>query len=310
MLSVVIPVYNVQDYLTQCIESVLNQTYQDIEVILVDDGSTDRSLSICKSFEQKDKRVHVIQQEHKKAAAARNMGIRLAKGEFLTFVDSDDFVDLTAYDKLLKIMQENKLDVIRGSYRIEKNGCYCDDIARKQIGRDVMSGAAFFNCVYGKNIYCAHVGIGIYRTNYIRDNNLYFFEGITHEDELWIPRMVVHANRIQYVDCYFYYYRYREGSVMRKKDHTQNGVDCVTVAYQLAKETVPKQCRRAWNDNILGKYFFGFTWARMYRAEYRKGLSSWFVVKHVSSFKNGIRACVYLISYKLFYILNKKACKL
>lgn len=310
MLSIIVPVYNVEEYLDECIQSILKQSYNDIELILVDDGSSDKSLVICQDYEKKDTRVLVLKQSHKKAAAARNTGIRAAKGEYITFVDSDDYIDTTAYERLITIMETKNLDVIRGSYCIEVNKMYKNDVQREKISKDVMSGPQYFNEVYGKNLYCVHVGIGIYKREYIIANNLFFYEGITHEDELWIPRMVLNAQRICHVDDYYYFYRYREGSVMRRKDHTQNGIDCVTVAYELAKESVPVESRKIWNDNILGKYFFGFTWGKMYRRKYRDRLSRKFVIRHVSSVKNAVRAGIYLLNLKLFYFMNKKICNL
>ena len=90
-VSVILPVYNVEKYLKECLDSILNQTLQEIEVICVDDGSTDRSLEILREYEKKDKRVIVLTQENKGAGAARNKGLAIAKGEYLSFLDSDDF---------------------------------------------------------------------------------------------------------------------------------------------------------------------------------------------------------------------------
>lgn len=310
MLSVIIPVYNVEDYIDDCIQSIVGQSYTDLEVILIDDGSSDKSFEICQKYAERDPRVHVLKQEHKKAAAARNTGIRAATGEYITFVDSDDYIEKNAYKRLLTIMKEKNLDVIRGSYCIEENNVFKNDIRRESISKKIMDGPSFFNEVYEKNLYCVHVGIGIYKRDYIISNNLFFYEGITHEDELWIPRMLIKANRIVHVNDYFYFYRYREGSVMRKNDLTQNGLDCVKVAYELAKENVPKISKKSWNDNILGKYFFGFTWGKMYRKDCKDMLSNQFVIKHVSSLKNAIRALIYMVNLKLFYYLNKKICNL
>ena len=93
MISVIIPVYNVEKYISQCLDSVCNQTYSDLEIILVDDGSTDASGEICDIYACHDKRIHVIHQENSGAAAAKNAGLRVASGEYLSFVDSDDFLE-------------------------------------------------------------------------------------------------------------------------------------------------------------------------------------------------------------------------
>ena len=101
-VSVILPVYNVEKYLKECLDSILNQTLQEIEVICVDDGSTDRSLEILREYEKKDKRVIVLTQENKGAGAARNKGLAIAKGEYLSFLDSDDFLLPECWKKLIE----------------------------------------------------------------------------------------------------------------------------------------------------------------------------------------------------------------
>ena len=101
-VSVILPVYNASDYLHQCMDSIVGQTLKDIEIICVDDGSTDNSLDILKEYEQKDKRVKVIQQKNAGAGAARNNGLSIATGEYLSFLDSDDFFELICWKRLMK----------------------------------------------------------------------------------------------------------------------------------------------------------------------------------------------------------------
>ena len=117
MISVIIPVYNVEKYISQCLDSVCNQTNRDLEIILVDDGSTDASGKICDEYACHDKRIHVIHQKNSGAAAAKNAGLRVASGEYLSFVDSDDFLELNAYYYMIQIMQTQNADVVQCSYR-------------------------------------------------------------------------------------------------------------------------------------------------------------------------------------------------
>ena len=111
-ISVIIPVYNCEKYLTQCIESVLNQTFQDFELILVDDGSHDSSPDICDNFRQKDERIQVIHKPNGGVSSARNEGIKVARGEYITFVDSDDYIEEEMMEYLYGQAQEHLADIV------------------------------------------------------------------------------------------------------------------------------------------------------------------------------------------------------
>lgn len=108
MISVIIPVYNKEEYLRQCVDSVLAQNYRDLEILLVDDGSTDESLSICRAYEKEDSRVRVIEKENGGASSARNLGIEEAKGEYIGFVDADDWIEPGMYETLQAFLSDNE----------------------------------------------------------------------------------------------------------------------------------------------------------------------------------------------------------
>lgn len=112
MISVIIPVYNSGKYLNKCIESILMQTFNDLEIILVDDGSTDNSLEICNEFARVDQRIVIIQQNNQGVASARNSGLRIARGEYISFVDSDDYIEETMYEKMSKIINQYHCDIV------------------------------------------------------------------------------------------------------------------------------------------------------------------------------------------------------
>ena len=122
MVSVIIPIYNTQKYLKRCMDSVIEQTYQNIEIILIDDGSSDNSLEICKKYQENDKRVYIISGKNCGVSHARNLGIDKAKGKYLYFVDSDDYLEKEAIEKMLieYKMRNNQL-VIAGYKEIENN---------------------------------------------------------------------------------------------------------------------------------------------------------------------------------------------
>lgn len=115
-LSIIIPVFNTKAFLPACLDSILNQTYRELEIILVNDGSKDGSEELCRHYASKDPRVQLINQENRGVAAARNRGLEAATGQYLTFVDSDDLLDLNAYEKLVKILEEKEADILEFGY--------------------------------------------------------------------------------------------------------------------------------------------------------------------------------------------------
>ena len=116
-ISVIVPVYNVEPYLIECLESIINQTYRDLEIILIDDGSTDKSGDICEEYAKKDDRIIVIHQSNQGSASAKNAGLRKASGEYLAFVDSDDFLQEDAYEFMVRQLEEYHADIIQGYFR-------------------------------------------------------------------------------------------------------------------------------------------------------------------------------------------------
>ena len=113
IISVVIPVYNVEKYLGECIESVINQTYSNLQIILIDDGSTDSSGIICDQYADKDKRITVVHQENAGAGAAKNRGLDLVKGKYFSIIDSDDYIELNMYEKMLDYINKFKVDIVQ-----------------------------------------------------------------------------------------------------------------------------------------------------------------------------------------------------
>ena len=119
MISVIVPIYNSEMYLPECLDSLIHQTFRDLEIILVDDGSQDGSLNICRKYAQDDKRILVIQQKNGGSTRARREGLKAAKGEYISFIDSDDWVDLSFYERLYELLAFNDVDMVVSGCRIE-----------------------------------------------------------------------------------------------------------------------------------------------------------------------------------------------
>ena len=112
LISVIVPVYKVEKYLKRCVDSILAQTYPCLEVILVDDGSPDGCPAICDEYAREDRRVRVIHKENGGICTARNAGLLQAEGQYVSFIDSDDFMDLVAYEKIIKVLKNNQADIL------------------------------------------------------------------------------------------------------------------------------------------------------------------------------------------------------
>lgn len=190
LISVIIPVYNVEKYLRRCVESVLNQTYVNLEIILVDDGSLDKSKSICDEFAQKYERVKVIHKKNGGLSSARNAGIELATGEYIGFVDSDDDVDPCMYEKMCEVAEEYRVDFVMSDYiRIidEKNkflktteiqgGYYSKEDIKKNIYPQLIMNEQL---EYGPLLSVWHC---LYRMDFLKKNNLLFDEKVRWSED-------------------------------------------------------------------------------------------------------------------------------
>ena len=218
-VSVIVPVYNAEKYLAECVESILNQTMKDIELILVDDGSTDASPVMCDEFAAADARVKVIHKPNGRAASARNAGMRIATGEFIAFVDSDDWISPDMYEKMLAPNADVCLcDYARfrgdAVFPFSQPNVSAGFYNREQMKKDifphlVMDGVEFpiaiSNCVL------------LIRRSIIADNHLSYREDIhISEDAPFGSEVLYCANSFAYLkDHYFYHYRITDGSSSR-----------------------------------------------------------------------------------------------
>ena len=207
VVSVVVPVYNVAPYLKRCIDSILNQTEQDLELILVDDGSTDGSGEICDEYAD-DPKVTVIHKKNGGLSDARNTGIREARGEYILFVDSDDYVDADILEKLLAGTKDG-VDVVIGGYRKIYDDYMilfqCDGI----IPDRVYSPEEYFKYARIDVVVCGN----LFRRKYLIDNGIFFRVGFRHEDNEIFVRLYLQAAGIVGVKGTFYNYVVRENSL-------------------------------------------------------------------------------------------------
>lgn len=211
-VSVIIPVYNVEKYLPRCIKSVLDQTYQDLEIIFVDDGTKDNSGVMCDEFATKDNRIRVIHKENGGLSSARNAGIEIATGDAIFFLDSDDYISKECIEKMVSLMKENNADIsiVQMKYISEDVNNECADIKSENIV--VMnSERAIEESLYQK-LYTCCAPAKLYKKVAIGD--IRFPLGRISEDLATCHLFLNNAEKIVYSNYYGYYYRQHESSIM------------------------------------------------------------------------------------------------
>ena len=235
MISVIVPVYNVEEYLKECLESIQCQTYSNIEVILVNDGSTDHSQEICERYCQQDPRFHLINQENKGLSGARNRGMTESKGEFITFVDSDDVIKDDMLEQLLKHMTSEEMDIVECWYTNDQKEI---EIPSPENVKIIFQGNAHEALVSlcKDNIVRLNAWAKLFRREVIL--NFPFLEGLFYEDVYGGIGILKHIRKMIKINYIGYYYRVRPGSIMNREFNLKN-LDLFTICdkvEQLYKE--------------------------------------------------------------------------
>ncbi|OQB14357.1 MAG: putative glycosyltransferase EpsJ [Firmicutes bacterium ADurb.Bin193] len=227
-ISIIVPVYNVEKYLRQCLDSLINQTFEDIEIICINDGSTDNSLEILKEYEQIDQRIKVINQENQGVSSAKNNGIKIAKGEYLAVVDGDDWVEPDAYEILLSAMKKHNVDVVMFSY--------FRNYGNVQLEKKVFDSDKVFEKNDCANLHRSLIGIvgqelsepqnagkicsswtKLYKTDIIKENKIFNIDldiiG-TYEDGMFNLEYFKYVNKAIYINkCLYHYRKTNENSI-------------------------------------------------------------------------------------------------
>lgn len=252
-VSVIVPVYNVAAYLPKCIESIQNQTESDIEIILVDDGSTDKSGAICDAYAKKDARIKVVHQENGGLSAARNTGIREAKADFLAFIDSDDYVDADLVEKAYTEALENDADIVAYGYqKVSESGeiGYTYDLADQlQIRADCLKDApelllmtpSACNKLFRKSLFA----------------DIAFPPRVWYEDLRTIPKLYPKARKIRCMP-YFYPYKYltRGNSIMTSGNIEKTKVDRIAAVDSVLAFYKDAELYEKYRTELNWLYFF------------------------------------------------------
>lgn len=241
LISIIVPIYKVENYLEKCIESILNQTYKDIEIILVDDGSPDNCGKICDEYAKKDKRIKVIHKQNGGLSDARNFGIDLATGEYIIFVDSDDYIDRNMCRILLNYAKKYDADIVSCNFKdvyvnnVEKINKQCINknleivsnikALYKYFLKNTTDMVVVWNKLYKKKVF-------------FDEKNVRFPKGKLHEDMYTTYKLYYYASKIVFIDdILYYYFRHKDsitGSISKK--NLLDKIDAVIEQYEFFKD--------------------------------------------------------------------------
>lgn len=219
-ISVIVPVYNTEKYLKKCLESIINQTYQDFEVIIVNDGAIDNSQKIIDEYIEKyQTKIKCLNKENGGLSSARNVGIEVAKGDYIIFVDSDDYLETTLLEQMLPYIQKN-IDLVK--YKLIKINEENKELERIDGPTfDEVTGEEGFNKLVFNDILLEPACLYLYKKDIFIKNELRFLENTYHEDFGLIPIILLNAKKMVSIDFYGYYYVQASNSITRNEDYTK-----------------------------------------------------------------------------------------
>ncbi len=250
--SFIVPIYNTEKYLNKCLDSILNQTYKNFEVIIINDGSPDNSINIIKDYQARYNNIIVIDEENGGLSVARNNGIKAATGNYLIFVDSDDYVELDLLENIEKEIED--VDVLRYQVIMESDDG-TKKLECKEDGFATTNGFDAFRYL-GNYYFVEPAWCYAFKRSYFIDNNFYFKKGVYHEDFGLIPYVIYKARRVKSVSYLGYHYVIRKGSIMTTDDYKKT----VKKAFDMLEQykTLRLFSKNMGKKNNLDDYYLSY----------------------------------------------------
>lgn len=250
--SFIVPVYNTEKYLKKCLDSLVNQTYKDFEIIVVNDGSTDKSSSIISKYQKKYKNIIVIDKENEGLSMARNRGVQKSSGKYIIFVDSDDYVSNKLLEEVDKKIDDS--DILRFQIATEDEGYtkineYHEEGFESMCGYDAFKNLSSYHFVEPAWCY-------VIRKNYYIENKFSFKKGVYHEDFGLIPYVIYKARKVKSIDYIGYHYVQRNGSIMNNNDYKKT----VKKAFDMLEQykTMRLFAKNINRKNNIDDYFLSY----------------------------------------------------
>ena len=281
-LSIIIPVYNVEKYLERCLDSVLNQTFDDIEIICVNDCSTDNSLNILNKYKNKDKRLKIINLlQNQGVSYARNMGMEFASGDYIAFLDSDDSWKSNLAETTLNAITKNSFDIVIFGHNLYKNGTYYPD---KQKNESIKACIENGICKKSNNHFVNVVWDKIYKVNFLKNNLIKFDTQLTQaEDVLFSLESLSKSPKIIFLEDFLYNYSIdREGSAMY--DNTNIVSNQIKAFKKMIKSNFFNQSKVDFKNYSVNIFLGGIIYFYVLTAKRKFNLYNFIEMKKLSSF--------------------------
>ena len=303
--SIIIPVYNAELYLKQCVDSVLSQDYHDYEIILINDGSTDQSGLIVDAYAKNNNNVSAIHQKNSGPSVARNSGLDMCTGDYVIFLDSDDYLSNNALKRVDKTIEKFSPDIIAWyGMRFSSSGEMMEGVPFRKGLEEPVSGKQFYRISLYQDRLSGAAYYYIYKRSFLEKNHFRFKEGLFHEDELWVPIVLYNASTVVDLKCRFICYRCDNvTSITRDPLKKQKRArDRKAVAEELAEYFADKKetDANAFHDNISVQYMY---------AVYSGGKETELEICRSFPIRNA-RTLKYRMKSLLFYISPKLACRM
>lgn len=235
-VSIIVPIYNVEDLLVRCLDSIVKQTYKNLEILLIDDGSTDNSSQICNDFLIKDSRISYFKKVNGGLSDARNYGFDRCSGKYTLFIDSDDYIELESVERLMYEMSRYNLDIVCANALKEDREIKSKMINLTQKKEEVISGEDHWAFMLRNRQYSPTVWKNLYSTDFLKKSGVKFVKGLLHEDVNWMPKVLLTAKRVKFIDYCFYHYIIRKGSITTTAMNTSRRISDATWIYQDLEE--------------------------------------------------------------------------
>ena len=309
LFSIVVPIFNSESFLKRCLFSIVNQTFRDIEIILVNDGSTDKSLDICHDFAKKDTRTVVINKNNKGLSEARNDGLKTAKGQYIIFVDSDDFIEQKTCEIMynsIKDVKENSFDLIATPYKrlidnltvLNPIYIYNHPVSGEEYLKKQLINKSYYNGVRN-----------VYNRVFLLTNNLFFKEGFLAEDFDWVPRVFLKAKNIITINFAFYNNICRKDSITQNNDKTQFVEDALSICKELEilfSKVADSELKGLLMNSLVNSFLNTFMFKKHYHKKKFNNLFDKNFLKNKAYTKyNKLRTHLFCLNKNLYYCTNK-----
>lgn len=263
LISIILPVYNIETYLDDCINSLMGQSYKNIEIILVDDGSTDKSGEKCDSYANKNKNIIVVHQENKGVGSARNRGINISKGEYIVFVDPDDITSKYYLEIMLENLKKYDCDMIVSNYTNNMSLLYGNNKEDSYNNIEVIDAEFVFNKMLDNKSFDGFLWNKIFKAYNIKKYNIRFSENIKiWEDMLFVLNYIKTINKIGFIDIKLYFYRIRKNSATTNKnigDKITSKLNAISLFLELAPNESSefyKNAEKIYLENLIEYIYF------------------------------------------------------